>query len=902
MPVSNQKAQEEARKITTALRDAFDMISRQYIKATEVIPPGWELIAADVVSNLSGCLTIAVNQAVPGLIDNYSTTVKLDNGMQIFGGDHGGASGGSAGYGKQDQSNVAPATRAPDPVPSAIPSYASDPAYGITSHALTCVGTVYSFVTGGTDHGVDWEGLASRDPSNQRNGLNVMTVLLKSVSSDFKPSQDPPSKDLSKVFTDVETVTTDLQTYVDKISVSGHKDLPTADTPEVKGWQAKMAAANALIIKLTTDARNITNIHSAPLVQTPDSEGNPADLKGGLRQQLINAATTKMTIAAEVMEASSVNYQKAIDKLRDTQTKLGAIQASLAGLTTSNISPDMTRAILVKCIDILVQLNSQINRLKGFFDAVSTLVARFADDQVGPFIRQLRGDVSMPEKRLAGFTHTDFQRQMIFSFCISIHAYFGLFRDITSMFKEVLVTNIMPGLDLVNDFSTRYNSAPKEEADKIVASKQKQLASHSQTATQNVTVIVGRQQSEVFDNLQANASDAANDLGLVSVRQPGDAQSAIEMSTSQGKQAAAKGIDKSDVYIGRQLSDNGVLVFSLGLGVTIILGNERYGWDRHVWDVPLSLFPHASIIAFVAKIVFTLSATFIRLSLICFYFRLVRDSGHRRFRLVLWAAVVWQVAVCIVFVGEVIGLCVHTLADGRTADTESLPLRSPVSAYWRFPPPPSAHCLDEGTVTLTAGVINCVSDLMVTLLPIPIIMRLNMPLRQRVGVTVLLCLGILVTVAGIIRTYFIWKSLIATYDETWFSYPLWICAAVEIDLAVLCACAPALKPLFSPPLHRLSVSLARGATTVRSRISSSVSGPRPASGSGNSSSSSPSSAQPASSSSSSGGDGGNGGSGGGGHASEKSRTNSQAGTVDSEMTRVASPVMPSWSLEEGAGC
>jgi len=86
---------------------------------------------------------------------------------------------------------------------------------------------------------------------------------------------------------------------------------------------------------------------------------------------------------------------------------------------------------------------------------------------------------------------------------------------------------------------------------------------------------------------------------------------------------------------------------------------------------------------------------------------------------------------------------------------------------------------------LGGGIINCFSDLLTTMLPIPIVMRLQMPMRQRVGVCILLCLGLIVTIAGIIRTYFIWKSLIATFDEPWYAYPLWIAAAVEIDLAVV---------------------------------------------------------------------------------------------------------------------
>jgi hypothetical protein len=124
-----------------------------------------------------------------------------------------------------------------------------------------------------------------------------------------------------------------------------------------------------------------------------------------------------------------------------------------------------------------------------------------------------------------------------------------------------------------------------------------------------------------------------------------------------------------------------------------------------------------------------------------------------------------------------------------------------------FPLMKNAKCLDEGPVTLVAGVLNCISDLTVTLLPVPIIMGLNMPFRQRLGVVALLSLGLIVTVAGVVRTYYIWRTLIDTFDETWDSMPLYICATVEIDLAILCGCAPALKPLFAPMVKHVSEML-----------------------------------------------------------------------------------------------
>lgn len=67
---------------------------------------------------------------------------------------------------------------------------------------------------------------------------------------------------------------------------------------------------------------------------------------------------------------------------------------------------------------------------------------------------------------------------------------------------------------------------------------------------------------------------------------------------------------------------------------------------------------------------------------------------------------------------------------------------------------------------LGGGVVNSVSDFLITVLPIPIVMRLQMPLKQRIGVCILLCLGMIVTIAGSLRTYFTWKSLMASWDET----------------------------------------------------------------------------------------------------------------------------------------
>lgn len=78
----------------------------------------------------------------------------------------------------------------------------------------------------------------------------------------------------------------------------------------------------------------------------------------------------------------------------------------------------------------------------------------------------------------------------------------------------------------------------------------------------------------------------------------------------------------------------------------------------------------------------------------------------------------------------------------------------------------------------------CAGDLLVTLVPLPIVMQLQMPKKQRVAVMVLLSLGFVVTAVGILRTYYIW-GFEHNYDLSWASYPLYVCATIEVDLGIV---------------------------------------------------------------------------------------------------------------------
>ncbi|RAR01158.1 integral membrane protein [Stemphylium lycopersici] len=233
------------------------------------------------------------------------------------------------------------------------------------------------------------------------------------------------------------------------------------------------------------------------------------------------------------------------------------------------------------------------------------------------------------------------------------------------------------------------------------------------------------------------------------------------------------------------------LLFTFGLTTVVLLANKSYGWDRHVWDIPFEKFVPTSKIAMTAKVVFTAAATFTRLSLHCFYYRLVSDSGKSWFKWLVHLNVVYTVGIFISFPCIAIFFC------------------TPVSNYWTLGSPPDT-CMDEAVATLICGIINCVADLLTTLTPIPLVLKLHMPLRQRLAVALLFGMGLIVTAAGVARTWFIYRSLFNEYDQTWYAYPLWIAAAVEIDLGVICASALVLKPLLAKIPFSLSSTLTGG--------------------------------------------------------------------------------------------
>jgi len=74
---------------------------------------------------------------------------------------------------------------------------------------------------------------------------------------------------------------------------------------------------------------------------------------------------------------------------------------------------------------------------------------------------------------------------------------------------------------------------------------------------------------------------------------------------------------------------------------------------------------------------------------------------------------------------------------------------------------------------------------MMTTLPIPLVLRLRMPRRQKFIVATLLAAGYVVCVAGAIRTYYVWYFYNGTWDMSWYIVPGMLAASIENDLGIV---------------------------------------------------------------------------------------------------------------------
>ncbi|KAI3328677.1 hypothetical protein F4824DRAFT_482649 [Ustulina deusta] len=127
----------------------------------------------------------------------------------------------------------------------------------------------------------------------------------------------------------------------------------------------------------------------------------------------------------------------------------------------------------------------------------------------------------------------------------------------------------------------------------------------------------------------------------------------------------------------------------------------------------------------------------------------------------------------------------------------------PTSQAWESlygTPEHDKYCYQYLPMFKATAISNMIVDIGILSVPIPIVWKLKIPTKQKIAVSVIFLLGAFVVGISIARIYFFYQSS-ASYEDaldiTVNIAPTLYWTELEASIAVISACLPTLKPLFS---------------------------------------------------------------------------------------------------------
>ncbi|KAI5304745.1 hypothetical protein KEM56_006003, partial [Ascosphaera pollenicola] len=134
----------------------------------------------------------------------------------------------------------------------------------------------------------------------------------------------------------------------------------------------------------------------------------------------------------------------------------------------------------------------------------------------------------------------------------------------------------------------------------------------------------------------------------------------------------------------------------------------------------------------------------------------------------------------------------------------------PLKNHWG-PHYPDGCGISDVVEMIAPTITNIFIDIIILVLPIPTLIRVQLPVRERIVLVILMSIGLVACVASIVRTYYMWVTVVQSYDISWWAYDAWLWNIIELNLSATCASVPTLRPLY----HRIVVEGMRSITSGR---------------------------------------------------------------------------------------
>lgn len=134
----------------------------------------------------------------------------------------------------------------------------------------------------------------------------------------------------------------------------------------------------------------------------------------------------------------------------------------------------------------------------------------------------------------------------------------------------------------------------------------------------------------------------------------------------------------------------------------------------------------------------------------------------------------------------------------------------PIDAAWNSNFNDKTNCVPLLTEFICSSPVNIVTDLAILALPIPVLTGMRLPSRQKSILVLTFTVGVFVTVVDVIRIYYLQQAITEVptgssddpaarfggqADFAWNASLSLMWSAVEVNVGMMCACVPTLKPL-----------------------------------------------------------------------------------------------------------
>ncbi|KAF6237426.1 hypothetical protein HO173_004316 [Letharia columbiana] len=214
------------------------------------------------------------------------------------------------------------------------------------------------------------------------------------------------------------------------------------------------------------------------------------------------------------------------------------------------------------------------------------------------------------------------------------------------------------------------------------------------------------------------------------------------------------------------------LPFCIAFSVLVGLGTN-YGFGWHTADVPPDRFVFYYKWLFIISAVYLSTLWLYKFTILLLYLRLF--DVHKPFRYVTWTVMF--------LVFGYLSSNLLTLIFGCT----------PIDKYWKSMTP--GHCIPSTKADLLYGSMNFITDVLIFILPLPMIWRLKLSRENKLGVILIFMGGAIASVVALVRYAFLLRRYSAT-DIIWYDGKNLLWMVLEVNTGLICSCTIAFKPFF----------------------------------------------------------------------------------------------------------